>query len=202
MASWMAWWQRTTGAIAEIVEQVQTQTQASMEQWFSQSAQSMEKELDRVGEQFEADLDQWWEEKVSPLEESVTRTLEEWEPVLQPWMAPLLDWHLDPQVQQAWAEMDRAVDEAVIGGLERLGVEQEERLGGDWEDPNEALWNEIAPRRSPSADWHPACRGCQDFHGRSYGGNEGRNVLVCAMHPYGVEGDRCVDWREEKPDAS
>lgn len=36
------------------------------------------------------------------------------------------------------------------------------------------------------------CRGCQHYHGRVYGGN----LLVCGMHPYGVEGDRCADWEQ------
>jgi hypothetical protein len=35
-----------------------------------------------------------------------------------------------------------------------------------------------------------ACRGCQHYHGRSYGGQ----LLVCAMHPYGTEADQCDDW--------
>ncbi|MGF1492795.1 MAG: hypothetical protein ACFBSC_10140 [Microcoleaceae cyanobacterium] len=37
---------------------------------------------------------------------------------------------------------------------------------------------------------HPACRGCQHYHGQIYGGN----LLVCAMHPHGVEGESCPDW--------
>jgi hypothetical protein len=36
------------------------------------------------------------------------------------------------------------------------------------------------------------CRGCQDFHGRSYG-NE---FLVCGMHPYGYESGPCPDLRK------
>lgn len=36
-----------------------------------------------------------------------------------------------------------------------------------------------------------ACRGCCNYHGRVYGGQ----LLVCAMHPYGVEVDHCPDWQ-------
>jgi hypothetical protein len=43
---------------------------------------------------------------------------------------------------------------------------------------------------SPALQEHPACVGCSHYHGENYGGN----LLVCAMHPYGVEGQSCSDW--------
>lgn len=39
-----------------------------------------------------------------------------------------------------------------------------------------------------------ACKGCAHYHGRVYGGN----MLVCAMHPMGVEGDQCGDWENKE----
>ncbi|MBW4467357.1 MAG: hypothetical protein KME07_18175 [Pegethrix bostrychoides GSE-TBD4-15B] len=36
-----------------------------------------------------------------------------------------------------------------------------------------------------------ACQGCCHYHGQTYGGN----LLVCAMHPHGVETDSCPDWQ-------
>ncbi|MEB3887129.1 hypothetical protein [Lyngbya sp. CCY1209] len=42
----------------------------------------------------------------------------------------------------------------------------------------------------PTATQNPACRGCKNYHGQVYGGN----LLVCGMHPYGVEEDSCPDW--------
>lgn len=43
----------------------------------------------------------------------------------------------------------------------------------------------------PWLNQHPICMGCRHYHGQEYGGN----VLVCAMHPYGmVEGtESCPD---------
>ncbi|WP_088893739.1 hypothetical protein [Leptolyngbya ohadii] len=43
----------------------------------------------------------------------------------------------------------------------------------------------------PWLNQHPICIGCQHYHGQVYGGN----LLVCAMHPFGVdEGvDSCPD---------
>ncbi|MGD1700754.1 hypothetical protein [Dapis sp. BLCC M229] len=42
----------------------------------------------------------------------------------------------------------------------------------------------------PTVEKHPACRGCTHYHGQVYGGN----LLVCGMHPYGVEDESCPDW--------
>lgn len=38
-----------------------------------------------------------------------------------------------------------------------------------------------------------ACRGCAYYHGQYYGGN----LLICAIHPQGAEGDRCRDWEKD-----
>ena len=42
----------------------------------------------------------------------------------------------------------------------------------------------------PTLEEYPACRGCIHYHGQVYGGN----LLVCGMHPYGVEDESCPDW--------
>lgn len=39
---------------------------------------------------------------------------------------------------------------------------------------------------------NPACIGCRHYHGYSYNGE----MLVCAMHPHGVDGNHCQDWQE------
>jgi len=45
----------------------------------------------------------------------------------------------------------------------------------------------------PTETEHPACRGCQHYHGQVYGGN----LLVCGMHPMGTETETCPDWEGE-----
>ena len=45
----------------------------------------------------------------------------------------------------------------------------------------------------PTLEKHPACRGCIHYHGQVYGGN----LLVCGMHPYGVEDESCPDWESD-----
>lgn len=52
---------------------------------------------------------------------------------------------------------------------------------------NEWQWGDL---EEPLLAQHPACVGCRHFHGQVYGGN----LLICGMHPYGAEGDRCPDW--------
>lgn len=43
----------------------------------------------------------------------------------------------------------------------------------------------------PLLNQHPICVGCRHYHGQTYNGN----MLVCAMHPYGI-----VDGSETCPD--
>lgn len=42
----------------------------------------------------------------------------------------------------------------------------------------------------PLLNDHPACVGCRHYHGQSYNGT----MLVCAMHPFGWEEEKCPDW--------
>ncbi|MGG6296072.1 hypothetical protein ACQ4M4_16920 [Leptolyngbya sp. AN02str] len=43
----------------------------------------------------------------------------------------------------------------------------------------------------PIVNEHPACVGCQNYHGHSYNGE----MLVCAMHPHGWTADNdCPDY--------
>ncbi len=42
---------------------------------------------------------------------------------------------------------------------------------------------------TPWMNEHPACVGCQHYHGQMYGDT----MFVCGMHPYGWEGETCPD---------
>lgn len=44
-------------------------------------------------------------------------------------------------------------------------------------------------RGKPKPNKPEACEGCSNYHGEVYGGN----LLVCAMHPYGVKEEECAD---------
>jgi hypothetical protein len=89
------------------------------------------------------------------------------------------------------------IDEVLAPKLEQL----DEQLG-QWLDPMvQAIWGieatidrAVEPVTHTVEPWlnqHPVCIGCRNYHGQQYGGN----LLVCAMHPYGVEegADYCPD---------
>jgi hypothetical protein len=42
----------------------------------------------------------------------------------------------------------------------------------------------------PALNNHPACIGCRHYHGQVYSDVP----LICAMHPYGWDGEQCPDW--------
>ena len=48
-------------------------------------------------------------------------------------------------------------------------------------------------QEQPGKDRNPACVGCHHYHGQTYNGQ----ILVCGIHPYGVEGDQCLDWEKQ-----
>ena len=59
----------------------------------------------------------------------------------------------------------------------------------DWPDFSDENFTNVS-YHAPSIDSNPACINCSNYHGHSYNGN----LLVCAMHPSGYEGDQCPDW--------
>ena len=50
----------------------------------------------------------------------------------------------------------------------------------------------LNPKIESTRENHPACVGCANYHGRLYNGT----LLVCGMHPYGVEESHCLDWEK------
>ncbi|AFZ46977.1 hypothetical protein Cyast_1006 [Cyanobacterium stanieri PCC 7202] len=65
----------------------------------------------------------------------------------------------------------------------------EQRLGENSQTDHNIVWFE-EEKVTPNAEFHPACVGCQNYHGRKYNGN----LLVCAIHPYGWTDESCPDW--------
>ncbi len=51
------------------------------------------------------------------------------------------------------------------------------------------------PRQEASATFQPACMGCHNYNGTTFGGN----LLVCGFHPYGWDGENCPDWEQNSP---
>jgi hypothetical protein len=72
-------------------------------------------------------------------------------------------------------------------------IEAERIFGDDLEDLPEELDFISVSLEKPTPDRHPACIGCQHYHGRVYG----KNLLVCGMHPYGWHDENCPDWEKK-----
>jgi hypothetical protein len=70
--------------------------------------------------------------------------------------------------------------------------ESEDRFFFDLDFSQETNFDFENPRVKPNAQQYSACVNCRNYHGQIYGGN----LLVCAMHPYGWDGDSCPDWEE------
>ncbi|WP_341532093.1 hypothetical protein WKK05_39685 (plasmid) [Nostoc sp. UHCC 0302] len=72
---------------------------------------------------------------------------------------------------------------SINNGMNLLARAQQERL------------REQVRLKSNKNSLKRVCRGCCHYHGVEYGGN----MLICAMHPVGVEGDNCPDY-QNSPD--
>lgn len=97
------------------------------------------------------------------------------------------------EVEQSLEEIDQLM-------APKLAQWDEELM--QWIDPIlQAVWGieatidrAVEPVTHTVEPWlnqHPVCMGCRHYHGQEYGGN----LLVCGMHPYGMEdgSDSCPD---------
>jgi hypothetical protein len=90
--------------------------------------------------------------------------------------------------------------ETLLKEIEDVSVEVEEALDFclepifDWMDEVGGIISDTSrpfiQTVTPALQDHPVCVGCCNYHGEAYGGN----VLVCAMHPSGVDEESCPDW--------
>jgi hypothetical protein len=74
-------------------------------------------------------------------------------------------------------------------------VDQLIELFGGMETELESRARPFTNTVNPMMNNHPACVGCSNYHGYSYGGE----MLVCGMHPFGWEGEQCPDWESSWP---
>jgi hypothetical protein len=119
------------------------------------------------------------------------------------------------EVEQFFENVGRELDdfadaviefsEEVMEEVERSIVPKLDQLDhqiADWVEPviqivlgmETTLDRAVEPVTHTVEPWlnqHPVCIGCQHYHGQVYGGN----LLICAMHPFGVEEgvDQCAD---------
>lgn len=128
-----------------------------------------------------------WEQMWDAFGKQVELLLEDFSKGLESAVESLVDFAED---------LTEQVDRAIAPGLSELDRE----IDG-WVDPLIQLLNTvdaaftdaaspITHTVEPMLNQHPACVGCQHYHGQSYNGT----MFVCAMHPYGWEEEQCPDW--------
>ncbi len=119
---------------------------------------------------------------------------------------------LNTVFQEAAAE----IGQAVVTEIELISTEmkefQEEILISGWFDEILDSQNQIfnffndlenteewptyyEPQQEASTTFQPACMGCRNYNGTTFGGN----LLVCGFHPYGWDGENCPDWEQNSP---
>ncbi len=97
----------------------------------------------------------------------------------------------------------QGVDEAIAPALEQLGDRMNAAVDESVVFIEQQLtpWIErtAAPITHTVTPWlqnHPACIGCEHYHGTAYG----EDMLICGMHPYGPDDRTCADWKSVWPD--
>ena len=97
------------------------------------------------------------------------------------------------EIEQFTAEVEATVTEELEEfwyDWEALWDELDSEI--DWSEPDDSEFV-ITAKVTPDQNTHPACQGCQHYHGYVYGGN----LFVCAMHPYGWDDENCPDWEKD-----
>lgn len=94
--------------------------------------------------------------------------------------------------EQFQSEIVEEVDSLIQDFVDVIIVTSDEidaALGEEWDNFADDDFTSVSSH-VPSIHNNPACINCANYHGQSYNGN----LLVCAMHPYGWDDDKCPDW--------
>lgn len=133
------------------------------------------------------------EEFYSSIDQQFNNTMINLEQEIDHWAGKLLDNFV--------REVDSFMEEVDILFGDLLDVLTEENndefisfFTDDVMEDESNIWLDEDYLPKPNPKIHPACVGCGNYHGYSYGGN----LLVCGIHPYGWEGDNCPDWRKNE----
>ncbi len=89
-------------------------------------------------------------------------------------------------------EVDSFIED-LVDVIITTGDEIDAAISEEWENFSDEDFT-IISYHQPSAQSHPACINCVNYHGQVYNGN----LLVCAMHPYGSDDNNCPDWEKDQ----
>ncbi len=137
---------------------------------------------------------QWWKQ----IEKTTAEVEEFWVDVAQTTESVMEE--VSGNLGSFFEQFQSGIIEEVDGLLEDLvdvlivtSEEIDAALGENWSDFTDDDFTNV-DYHAPSAQNNPACINCANYHGQSYNGN----LLVCAMHPVGWDGDSCPDWQEDR----
>jgi hypothetical protein len=149
-----------------------------MDDWakeFYRAMNSVAVEVDRIFQEVVQDIDDWVDDWIEVSDEFSAQFGETWRSTLP--------------IDEIAAEFDRYLKEALDPLFE---LYQDIEFDLDREPDSNDSFVPIT-YVLPSAEKNSACIGCQHYHGQIYG----NNLLVCGMHPYGWDGERCPDWESD-----
>lgn len=131
--------------------------------------------------------------------EQLSKNFSEWVEIVAEEVTEEVVETLDFLTEQIDVYLPREIDDFLRDIFQPL-LDLEENWGSqDWdnEDGDNSFTEDFPcnPKIEASLEFHPACIGCANYHGRVYSGN----ILICGMHPYGWETENCPDW-QKKPD--
>ncbi|TVQ08249.1 MAG: hypothetical protein EA368_12240 [Leptolyngbya sp. DLM2.Bin27] len=174
-----------------------------MDDWSKQFLDAFGSAVNDLTQQLSDDTERWLDnltEQLASASDHLVRTTDDWAEQVQEAIDPEIDRIVDqlnhvvePFRMTINAEIDDVADQLseVLGPLVTglSGLDQ-------WFEEVSGPLNSTV---EPLLQNYPACVGCRNFCGQSYGGN----TLVCAMHPFGPEEERhCPDWESVWPHSS
>ena len=163
------WSKQFLNAFGTAVQDLTQQLSEDTERWLDE----LTEQLAHASDALVQTTDQWAEQVQEAIDPEIDRIVDELNHVVAPWRLTL-----NTQVNYVVDELDEILGPLVTG---LSGIDQ-------W---FEEVSSPINSTVEPLLQNYPACVGCRNFCGQTYGGN----TLVCAMHPFGPEEERhCPDW--------
>lgn len=171
MDDWSKQWFDAFGnAVQDFTQQLSEDT----ERWLD----NLTEQLASASDDLVQTTDQWAEQVQEAIDPEIDRLVIELNHVVEPFRVTL-----NAEINYVADELNEILGPLVTG---LSGIDQ-------WFEEVSGPFNSTV---EPLLQNYPACVGCRNFCGQSYGGN----TLVCAMHPFGPEAERqCPDWESVWP---
>ncbi|MGD1901997.1 MAG: hypothetical protein ACFB9N_07130 [Geitlerinemataceae cyanobacterium] len=170
-----------------------------MNDWFDELQQQLQVAFDRAANDFERQCDaamesadRWLVETANEVETAATEFVDRAPPEVRQVIDDAEQWLGE------WGQaIDRSLDALDALLLDETDSEfRSDRGQQPYADPSDdPNWFVPLSHVRPTPKQQPACQNCQNYHGYRYG----ENLLVCAIHPYGWDGEGCPDWEGDRP---